>query len=110
MNVKRNVRLGLAAMLLAALAVASGCQSYRTGEGRTAGEVTDDLAIQSQVKLGLLNDPDIKGLNVNTSVRRGVVTLSGRVGSHELKQRAVAIAGSAKGVQRVDDRLSVVTE
>jgi len=108
--VKFNVRVAMAGTLIALLALQSGCQAYRTGEGRTAGEVTDDLSIQSQVKLGLLNDPDIKGLNVRTSVNRGVVTLTGRVGSHELKQRAVAIAHNVKGVERVDDRLSIVTE
>jgi osmotically-inducible protein OsmY len=108
--VKINVRVGLAGMLIAMLALLSGCQSYRTGEGRTAGELTDDVSIQSLVKIGLLNDPEIKGLSVRTTVRRGVVTLSGRVGSHEQKQRAVAIAHSVKGVERVDDRLSIVTE
>lgn len=105
-----NVRLGLLGLLIAALALLSGCQAYRTGEGRTAGEVTDDLAIQTQVKLGLVNDPDIKGLHVHTTVRRGVVTLTGRVASQELKQRAVAIAHNVKGVERVEDRLSIVTE
>jgi hyperosmotically inducible periplasmic protein len=108
--VKFNVRVGLAGMLIATLALLSGCQAYRTGEGRTAGQLTDDVSIQSLVKLGLLNDPDIKGLNVKTTVRRGVVTLSGRVGSQEQKQRAVAIAHNVKGVERVDDRLSIVTE
>ena len=107
---KFTARTATAGLLIALLVVASGCAGYRDGTARTAGEVTDDVAIQSQVKLGLLNDPDIKGLLVKTSVYQGVVTLTGRVSSHELKRRAVEIAGSAKGVQRVDDRLSVVTE
>jgi osmotically-inducible protein OsmY len=103
-------RMTALGMLIAAIALAGGCQGYQTGQSRTAGEITDDVTIQSIVKVGLLNDPDIKGLNINTSVHRGVVTLTGRVASADLKRRAIAIAGSAKGVKSVDDRLSIVTE
>lgn len=92
--------------VLLALA-ATGCQSYRTGANRTVGEFTDDLVIQSRVKLALINDDDIKGLRIDTEVHRGVVTLQGRVASHELKQRAVELARSIKGVERVEDRLTV---
>jgi hyperosmotically inducible periplasmic protein len=100
----------MAAVLVAALGLAAGCQSYREGSSRTVGEFTDDVGIQSRVKLALLNDPDIKGLVINTEVRRGVVTLHGRVTSHELREHAIALAGGVKGVRSVDDRLTVVTD
>jgi hyperosmotically inducible periplasmic protein len=103
-------RLGIAGILLAALLLGAGCQSYREGTSRTAGELLDDAAIQSRVKLALLNDPEIKGLRINTEVKRGVVMLQGRVASREQQQRAVSLAGAIKGVVEVDDRLSVVTE
>jgi len=95
--------------VIAALAL-GGCQSYREGTSRTVGEFTDDVAIQSRVKFALLNDADVKGLQINTEVKKGVVTLHGRVGSHELKQRAIDLAGGVKGVAEVRDRLTVVTE
>ena len=100
--------LVLAAVAL--IAAAMGCQGYRDGSTRTVGEFTDDVAIQSRVKLALLNDDDIKGLRINTEVNRGVVTLHGRVATHELKRRAVALTAAIKGVERVEDKLTVVTE
>ena len=102
--------LGLAVLLSLLAAGAAGCQSYRDGESRTVGEFTDDVGIQSRVKLALLNDSEIKGLRINTEVHRGIVTLHGRVASHAQKEKAIALAGAVKGVQRVDDRLTVVTE
>lgn len=104
------VRIAALGALLVVLGAGAGCQSYREGESRTVGEFTDDVAIQSRVKLALLNDQDIKGLRINTEVKRGVVSLYGRVGSHELKQRALQLAVGVKGVKRVEDRLSIVTE
>ena len=100
----------LVALLLLALALSAGCQGYRSDSTRTVGEFTDDVGIQSRVKLALVNDEEIKGMRINTEVRRGVVTLHGRVGSHEQKQRAVALAAGIKGVKQVEDRLTVVTE
>jgi osmotically-inducible protein OsmY len=101
---------GLARLLLVAVLVSAGCQGYRDGSSRTVGEFADDVGIQSRVKLALINDEEIKGLRINTEVKRGVVTLHGRVGSHAQKQRALDLAGSVKGVERVEDRLTVVTE
>jgi hyperosmotically inducible periplasmic protein len=95
-------------LLLVAVLLAAGCQGYRDGSMRTVGEFTDDVGIQSRVKLALINDDEIKGLDINTEVKRGVVTLHGRVGTHEQKRRAVELASRVKGVERVEDRLSVV--
>lgn len=97
-------------LLAAMLTTAAGCQGYRNGSTRTVGEFTDDVAIQSRVKLALINDDEIKGLRINTDVHRGVVTLYGRVGTHEQKRRAVDLAAGIKGVVEVEDRLTVVTE
>jgi len=106
----RAAPLVIFVLLLACVVGLGGCQSYREGSSRTVREFTDDVGIQSRVKLALLNDSDIKGLRINTEVSKGVVTLHGRVGSHELKQRAIDLAGGVKGVRRVQDRLTVVTE
>jgi len=88
----------------------SGCQSYRDGKTRTVGEFYDDVAVQGKVKTRLMNDPDIKSLRINTEVRRGVVTLYGRVASEELRQRAIRLSAGVRGVDKVNDRLVVVTE
>ena len=88
----------------------SGCQAYRDGQSRTVGEFYDDVAVQSKVKTRLMNDPDIKSLRINTEVRLGVVTLYGRVASEELRQRAIRLSAGVRGVDKVNDRLVVVTE
>lgn len=103
------VRWSVAGLLMAMLLLSVGCKGYDDGSRRTIGEFTDDVAIQSRLKLALLNDDDIKGLRINTEVNRGVVTLQGQVPTHELQQRAVYLATSIKGVRRVVDKL-VVTE
>jgi hyperosmotically inducible periplasmic protein len=97
------------ALLLCIVLLAAGCASYDRDDGRrTIGQTTDDLAIQTIVKTRLFNDPEISGFTINTDVNRGVVTLYGRVPSAELKGRALEIAGSVRGVNRVVDKLVIV--
>jgi hyperosmotically inducible periplasmic protein len=98
------------ALLLIVLGITiSGCATYdRADERRTIGQTTDDLAIQLIVKTRLFDDPEISGFQINTEVRRGVVTLYGRVPSPHVRARALDIAGSVRGVNRVVDKLVVV--
>lgn len=100
-------------LLVAAVAGAllvSGCQSYRDGKSRTVGEFTDDTAIQFRVKSKLVRAPDVNGARMNVEVKKGVVTLHGRVDSPEMKKKAVEIVESIKGVDSVEDRLRVKEE
>lgn len=100
---KTNLLLaGFAGMLLIA-----GCQSYKDGKSRTVGEFTDDTAIQVRVKSRLVRDRDVNGALMNIDVKKGVVTLSGRVDSPDMKRKAVDVTKSVKGVVSVDDRLRV---
>ena len=106
----RGLGVSMLVALLLSLGAAAGCQSYQEGSSRTVGEFTDDVGIQARVKLALLNDPEISGLRINTEVKRGVVSLYGRVGSRALKQRALELASGVKGVRQVEDRLTIVEE
>ena len=94
--------------VLLVLALVGGCQSYRDGKSRTMGELTDDTAIQLKVKTQLMADKNVNGFRLNVEVKRRVVSLHGRVASQEIRQRALEIAGSIKGVSSVEDRLEVV--
>ena len=94
--------------LMLTLALVAGCQSYRDGKSRTVGELTDDSAIQLKVKTQLMADKNVNGFRLNVEVKRGVVSLHGRVASQDVRQRALEIAGSIKGVSSVEDRLEVV--
>ena len=101
----RTVRLLCTGMLLSFLL---GCQAYSDGSTRTTGEFADDVQIKAAVKLRLLNDPEVKGLQVGVSVAKGVVTLRGRVPSDYARQKALRIAGDTGSVNGVEDRLTIV--
>jgi len=107
-----SVTRGLATLCIAAALLLGlpGCQTYREGGSRTVGEVTDDVAIQTAVKSRLLADTTVSGLRIQTEVYRGVVTLHGRVPDELSRRHALRIAEEVKGVVRVDDRLTIVTE
>ena len=96
------------ACALLCLVLVAGCQSYRDGKSRTVGELTDDSAIQLKVKTQLMAAKDVNGFRLNVEVKRGVVSLHGRVASRDMRMRALEIAGSIKGVASVEDRLEVV--
>ncbi len=97
---------GLAGALLC-LALVAGCQSYRDGKSRTIGELTDDSAIQLKVKTRLMADKNVNGFRLKVEVKRGVVSLHGRVTGQAMRLRALEIAASVKGVASVEDRLDV---
>jgi osmotically-inducible protein OsmY len=107
----RNLgRLITASVLALTLPSLVACQSYRDGTERTAGQVTDDLAIQTAVKSRLLADEQVPGLSIQTEVYKNVVTLFGRVPDDATRQRALQIAREVKGVASVEDRLTIVPE
>ena len=82
------------------LLLISGCQSYKDGKSRTVGEFTDDTAIQVRVKSRLVRAPDVNGALMNIEVKKGVVTLKGRVNS----PRDEAESGGDCGIHQGSDR------
>lgn len=80
----------------------------RQGGERTAGRATDDAVIAAKVKSELATDAGLgTASNVNVEVRRGVVQLSGFVGSIEQKREAEDIARRVAGVTEVRNSISV---
>jgi len=88
----------------------AACQSYDDPNRRTLGEITDDTAIHTAIKAKLIADRDIQGLQIDVDVHQGEVTLSGRIPSEVLRNRAIKIASEVKGVQTVHDSLAMITE
>ena len=74
---------------------------------RTPGQVVDDSAITTKVKSQLIGDPATKARHIEVTTRGGVVTLRGQVDSNDERTRAVQIARGTKGVQSVDDDMTV---
>lgn len=117
------------ACALAALAVLAGCQktttTTETPSGTTttttaveptaqasaaaseAGNVLTDAAITAKVKIALLADPDVKGLQIDVDTKDGAVTLNGNADSQANLDKATTIAKGIDGVKSVDTHVSV---
>jgi hyperosmotically inducible periplasmic protein len=67
----------------------------------------DDTAITAKVKAALIAEPGLKSTDINVDTKEATVTLSGTVGSDELRDRAKQIASSTSGVKNVVDNLVV---
>ncbi|KHN49478.1 molecular chaperone OsmY [Pectobacterium fontis] len=72
-----------------------------------ASDYMSDSAITAKVKSALLEDKSITSSDISVETSKGVVTLSGFVGSQALSTRAVEIATQVEGVQSVSDKLQV---
>lgn len=74
---------------------------------RTVGEKLDDSGITMSVKGRLLDDPLVKGLQIDVDTRDGVVFLTGKVGSDNERQKAIQLARDTKGVRDVQANLTL---
>jgi hyperosmotically inducible protein len=72
---------------------------------RTVGEGIDDAGITMSVKSRLLDDPEVKGLQIDVDTRNGVVFLTGSVRSDSERQKAIQLATDTKGVRAVQTNL-----
>lgn len=82
-----------------ALLFTLGCASTPTQEG--TGEYVDDSVITTKVKAAIYNEPTLKSAEINVETFKGVVQLSGFVGSQSNWEKAVEIARGVKGVKSV---------
>ncbi len=102
-----------ATMLLAAVTVSgtqilAGCAATPTS--RSTGQVADDATITTRVKAALAKDEGLRNaMDVSVTTYQGNVQLSGFVNSPEIAQRAVRIAQSVPGVQRVTNSLQIAS-
>jgi osmotically-inducible protein OsmY len=80
-----------------------------TGEApnpsRTVGERIDDAGITMRVKSRLLDDPLVKGMQIDVDTRDGVVYLTGSVKSDAERKQAIEIARTTEGVTNVEANL-----
>lgn len=104
--------------LAACVLVLSGCTAMLLGGGnsdgarlggsaRSSAQTSADGAITAAVR-NKLGDDSVLGqydLRIETLNKR--VTLHGTVGSYEARERAIRLAGSVEGVERVDSRIRV---
>ena len=74
---------------------------------KTWGESFNDKWLVSKIKSKLVAEPEIRSLNIDVDVHKGIVTLTGVVGDSYQKKRAVEVAKSTSGTRKVVDNLKV---
>jgi hyperosmotically inducible protein len=90
--------------------VGQGATDIKESASRTAestGEYMDDSAITTKVKWAILNDPDLKTLEISVATTDGVVSLTGVVDSQQSIDRAAALARDTPAVKSVENHLTV---
>ena len=74
---------------------------------RSAGQLLDDSVLSNKITAKFIGEPGIRSLNIDVDVYRGVVTLTGVVGSETEKKKAIDIAKVTTGTVRVVDNMTV---
>ena len=101
-NITRKLAI-LAGILFVAMTL--GCASTAKQEG--TGEYVDDTVITSKVKAAILNEPTLKSAEINVETFKGVVQLSGFVGSQAAESKAIEVARTVGGVKSVKNDMRV---
>lgn len=105
----RHLKVITLILCVGALPLVWGITGCSTGSRyqQSTGEKIDDGQLSSHVKSALGNDTQYKYGDVNVVTFKGVVQLSGFVNSNEQKDRAGALARTAKGVIEVENNVTV---
>ena len=75
--------------------------------GAAAGDKIDDALITTEVKAAIATDKDLSAIKIDVDTHDGVVTLSGPAPTAAAKERASEIARNVKGVNSVNNQLTI---
>jgi osmotically-inducible protein OsmY len=70
----------------------------------------EDDRIYDTVRRRLADDVDVKGAGFDVIVKKGAVTLQGRVHDEKAREKAARIVKKVKGVTNVDNKLKLLSE
>jgi len=90
------------------LAIALDLLACSTPDNRTDAQRAADRSIANKVETALRNDPYLDADHIDVDANRGVVRLSGQVGTDSDLRGALRIAAAVPGVLRVDDQLEII--
>jgi osmotically-inducible protein OsmY len=94
-------------VLFAALALAA-CAASPPETGRTTGQFNNDAALTAKVKSAIATDVGARtAAAINIETYRGVVQLTGFVGTREQVERAEAAAKKVEGVRSVKNDVRI---
>jgi BON domain len=96
-----SARLRVATLMLGLAVTFSGCSLFKSSSA------PDDGVIVAQIQSKLYQDPVLKNRDIHVISQKGVVVLSGTVGSNEEKNAVEHFAQGANGVQQVIDQVTV---
>ncbi len=97
-------KLSIVAWILS-VALVAGCAGTKTQS--STGEYVDDSVVTSKVVSELAASEETSALDIEVETFKGVVQLSGFVGSSSEKQAANRIAKEVEGVLEVENDLIV---
>lgn len=100
---KQIIKFIYALFLVLSLLTTAGCASTQKHEG--TGEYVDDSVVTTKVKAMLFDEPNLRSGQINVETFKGVVQLSGFVGSQADIDRAVEITRNISGVQSVKNNM-----
>lgn len=75
---------------------------------KSTGQYVDDAVISTKVRADLIADPDLKNsFDIKVDTYKGVVQLSGFVGSKDKMDKAIQIAQHVEGVKAVKNDMQL---
>lgn len=112
MKFHQTTMIQVLAISFAASILASGCDKLQGAtstpvSGTTVGTEIDDSVVTTRVRSALLGDPDVKSFDIKVETRKGVVQLSGFVGSQDRIDQAIALVRTVEGVKGVENGMSL---
>src|SRR5215203_6300672 len=97
----------VSAVVLVVTMAMMACASTRTQ--KSAGEQIDDSVTTGRVKAALIADPVTKAHQIDVETFKETVQLNGFVDTAASKERATEVAKNTRGVEKVNNNLSVRT-
>jgi c(7)-type cytochrome triheme protein len=79
----------------------AGAKTGANAKAESTGEYVDDTVITAKVKAAVLDEPSLKSAEINVETFKGVVQLTGFVGSAADIKKAEAVAKGVNGVKSV---------
>ncbi|WP_151703764.1 BON domain-containing protein [Nitrincola alkalilacustris] len=95
----KSFKIVSAFILMLLIVSLAACGS--TSNQSSTGEYIDDTVITTKVKAEILNDPELKVMEINVETYKGTVQLSGFVSTQAHINRATQIARAVDGVVAV---------
>jgi osmotically-inducible protein OsmY len=104
-NVTKITKLVASLFIAVMLGSFVACASKHNQE--SANEYVEDSVITTKVKAAILNEPDLKVMEINVETFQGTVQLSGFVSEKTDIGKATLVAKKVKGVKSVKNDIRV---